>query len=204
MNKTILFSTKIKEFFRRTFNKRQLITKSIILVSTLVIVLIMSLSFYFWLRDKKLGTEISKNNFWYIKIVHNDGLGFGGLKNNLPAIYTVQSIMFILLFLIFIFSCHNILTSIFISFAMFGGLFNMLQRVNDHGWVLDYFQFGFWEDFPTFNWPDIFVVISIFSSSIVTIIICIKQFFIEKKISQSSSPVTPSNNVDKPKTIIDY
>jgi lipoprotein signal peptidase len=85
------------------------------------------------LRNEKELTEISKNGFWYIKIVHNYGIGFGGLKNNLLAINAIQSFMFILLFFIFMSIYQSTLTSIFISLAMFGGLFNLLQRAIDHG-----------------------------------------------------------------------
>lgn len=204
MNKTLLLPPKIRDFFKKNFSKKQILIKTIILISTLAIVLIMSLSFYFWLRDEKVGTEKFKNGFWYIKIVHNDGIGFGGFKNNLIAINLIQSMMFIFLFLIFAFTYQNILTTTFISLAMFGGLFNILQRANDHGWVLDYFQFGFWESFPTFNWPDIFVVISIFSSIIITFVTSAMQFINEKKKSKTHTPDTSSIDIDKQKTIIDY
>ena len=199
MNKTLLLPPKIRDFFKKNFSKKQILIKSIILISTLAIVLIMSLSFYFWLRDEKV-----KNGFWYIKIVHNDGIGFGGFKNNLVAINLIQSMMFIFLFLIFVFTYQNILATTFISLAMFGGIFNILQRANDHGWVLDYFQFGFWESFPTFNWPDIFVVISIFSSIIITFVTSGMQFINEKKKSKTHTPDTSSIDIDKQKTIIDY
>lgn len=204
MNKSILLPKKIKDFFKKNFSKSQLITKSIILISSFAVVLIMSLGFYFWLRNENEFTEISKNGFWYIKIVHNYGIGFGGLKNNLLAINVIQSFMFILLFFIFMSMYQSTLTSIFISLAMFGGLFNLLQRAIDHGWVLDYFQFGFWESFPTFNWPDIFVVISIFSSAIVTIVVYITEYLNEKKISKISTSSSSSIDTDKPKTIVDY
>ena len=204
MNKTLLLPPKIRDFFKKNFSKKQILIKSIILISTLAIVLIMSLSFYFWLRDEKVGTEKFKNGFWYIKIVHNDGIGFGGFKNNLVAINLIQSMMFIFLFLIFVFTYQNILATTFISLAMFGGIFNILQRANDHGWVLDYFQFGFWESFPTFNWPDIFVVISIFSSIIITFVTSGMQFINEKKKSKTHTPDTSSIDIDKQKTIIDY
>ncbi|XQP55095.1 MAG: signal peptidase II [Mycoplasmoidaceae bacterium] len=156
-------TSKVKQYFKDCFNKKLLIQKAIIAGAALVLVLILSLSFYLWLKDKQEGSVIGYNGFWYIKIVLNYGIGFGGLKNNYTAIYIIQSLMFVLLLAVFLLLTHDKITSSFIALAIFGGLFNLIQRGASGGnFVLDYFQFGFWENFPTFNWPDTFVVIGIF------------------------------------------
>ncbi|MBQ0045634.1 MAG: signal peptidase II [Mycoplasma sp.] len=175
-------TSKIQQYFKSCFNKKLLIQKGIIAAAALVLVLIMSLSFYFWLHNVSEGTEIGLNKFWYIHIVWNDGIGFGGLMGNYPAIYALQSVMFILLLAIFLLVTHDKITSSFVALAMFGGLFNLIQRgASGTNCVLDYFQFGFWQDFPVFNWPDMFVVVGIFGFVISYITLVIIQSVRENK-----------------------
>ncbi|MCQ3915455.1 MAG: hypothetical protein MJ195_01620 [Mycoplasmoidaceae bacterium] len=66
------------------------------------------------------------------------------MSGNPAAIYVIQSIMFILLLAIFILLTHDRITSSFVALAMFGGLFNLIQRgASGTNCVLDYFHFGF-------------------------------------------------------------
>lgn len=156
-------TSKVKQYFKQCFDKKLLIQKGIIAGIALAIVLIFSLSFYFWLKDKS--GDIGYNSFWYISIVWNDGVGFSALRGNIAAIYSIQSIMFILLVAIYLLVSHDKITTSFVALAMFGGLFNLIQRgcapAEHANCVLDYFKFGFM-DFAIFNWPDTFVVIGIF------------------------------------------
>lgn len=156
-------TSKVKQYFKECFSKKMLIEKGIIAGAALVLVLIFSLSFYFWLKNEQPGVPIGKNGFWYLEVVWNNGVGWNALENNPAAIYAIQSIMFIVLLAIYLLLCQDRITSSFVALAMFGGLFNLFQRVGSGtNAVLDYFRFGFWETFPTFNWPDMFVVIGIF------------------------------------------
>lgn len=157
-------TSEVKQYFKNCFDKKLLIQKAIIAGAALVLVLILSLSFYLWLKDKPEETIVGKHNrFWYLFISRNQGIGWSALKGNYPAIYAIQSIMFVLLLGIFLLLTHDKIASSFVALAMFGGLFNLIQRgASGDNFVLDYFHFGFWEDFPTFNWPDTFVVIGIF------------------------------------------
>lgn len=192
-------TSKVKEFFKGCFNKKTLIEKGIIAAAALVLVLIFSLSFYFWLRNKPEDVVGSRNNFWYIEIVHNYGLGFGGLRGNAPAIYALQSIMFILLLAIYLLLSESRITSSFIALAMFGGLFNLFQRAGSGGdYVLDYFKFGFWESFPVFNWPDMFVVIGIFGFVISYVVLTIMEAVAESKAKAKGGQKKEEVKDDKP------
>lgn len=154
-------------YLHKCFNTKTLITKGIILACAAALVLSLSLSFYFWLKDKT-GEVLIKNPFCYISVVWNPGIGFGGLDGNTSAIYAVQSLVFIVLLALFVFLTNSKVVGSFLSLAMFGGLFNLVQRaatpvsITGEGVpsVLDYLKFGFM-DFPTFNWPDSFVVIGV-------------------------------------------
>lgn len=174
-------TTTVKEYFKSCFEKKLLIKKGIIAAIALALVLIFSLSFFCWLKDKPEGFDGNDNGFWNICVKHNSGIGWSALSGNFPAIYTIQTLMFILLLAVFIFLTHDKITSSFIACAMFGGLFNLLQRAaSADNTVLDYFQFGFWKDFPIFNWPDMFVVIGIFGFVISFITLTIIQWRREK------------------------
>ncbi len=156
-------------YLAKCFNKKTLVEKAIILACALVIVVSLSLSFYLWLRSKEQGTVIGQNSFWYIEIQWNDGIGWSKLAGNTAAIYAIQSLVFIALTCVFVFVTNNRISASFIALAMFGGLFNLIQRAatplsvfgGTNPSVLDYFKFGFF-DFPIFNWPDTFVVIGVF------------------------------------------
>ncbi|MCQ3908751.1 MAG: hypothetical protein MJ200_04400 [Mycoplasmoidaceae bacterium] len=52
--------------------------------------------------------------------------------------------MFVLLLGIFLLLTHDKIASSFVALAMFGGLFNLIQRgASGDNFVLDYFHFGF-------------------------------------------------------------
>ncbi len=172
-------TTQKPSYWQRMFNKKMLIQKAIIAAIALAIVLALSLSFYFWLHTKPEGMEIGKNGFWYISIVWNNGFGFNGLAGKTGTIYAIQSVMFVVLLAIYLFLCQDKVTASFVALAMFGGLFNLIQRAAESGanvgCVLDYFAFGFWPSFAIFNWPDMFVVIGIFGFVISYIVVTILQ-----------------------------
>lgn len=156
-------TTTFNDYIKKCFSKKLLIQKGIIAGCALILVLAFSLSFFFWLNGKDDGVVGQENGFWYIWIERNPGIGWSAMSGKYGTICAIQSIMFVLLLALLIFLTHDKITSSFVSMAMFGGLFNLLQRAtaSDHC-VLDYFRFGFWNNFPIFNWPDMFVVIGIF------------------------------------------
>ena len=177
-------TSKIKQYFKKCFDKKLLLQKGIIALCALVLVLVMSLSFYFWLKD---GIEAKPNSFWYINVIWNKGMGFSMLEGNFAAIYALQSVMFVLLLAIYLLVTHDKISASFIALAMFGGLFNLIQRacapIEHANCVLDYFCFGFM-DFAIFNWPDMFVVIGIFGFVISYITITIIDIVKEDKASK--------------------
>ncbi len=175
-----------KDYFKKCFEPKQLIQKGIIAGAALIIVLSLSLSFYMWLKDVVPGTDIGVNGFWYLHIIWNDGIGWNVFSGNPAAIYVVQTFMFLLLLAVFLLLCHDRVTASFVALAMFGGLFNLIQRgASGTNMVLDYFQFGFWPTFPVFNWPDTCVVIGVFGFVIsfitVTIIQAVRESQNEKR-----------------------
>jgi len=168
-------NSKAKQYFKDCFKKELMIRKGIIAAAACVLVLIFSLSFYFWLKDKS-GTPFGTNGFWYIKITWNKGIAFGGLQNNLAGILAIQTLVFLLLVAIYLFLAKDIVSTCFIACAVFGGLFNLIQRcATPNLGVLDYFRFGFWPNFAIFNWPDMFVVIGVFGFVISYIVYLVKQ-----------------------------
>lgn len=171
-------TTKVKEFFVKRFNKKLLIMKAIIAFFALIVVLALSLSFYFWLKDKPADQPYGPiNGFWYIYVTWNNGIGWSALENNYAAIYGIQSVVCILLITVFLLVTHDKITCSFVALAIFGGFFNLIQRAaSSNNAVLDYFRFGFWPSFPIFNWPDMFVVIGIFGFVISFIIVTIIQY----------------------------
>lgn len=161
-------------YLDKCFNKKTLIQKAIIASIAIVIVVALSLSFYLWLKDKE-NIPFGKNGFIYIEISWNSGMGWSALDDNPAAVYSIQSVMFILMLALYLFLCNDRITASFIALAMFGGLFNLIQRACNDCYVLDYFHFGFWEGFPIFNWPDTCVVIGIFGFVISFVTITIIQ-----------------------------
>lgn len=170
-------TSKVKQYFKNCFSKELLIQKAIIAGAALLIVFASSFSFYIWLKDKPEQTIVGTHNgFIYLYICRNSGIGWSALSGKYGAIYAIQSIMFVFLLAIFLLLTHTKITSSFVALAIFGGLFNLFQRATSGGnFVLDYFHFGFWESFPTFNWPDTFVVIGVFGFVISYIVLSIKE-----------------------------
>lgn len=193
------------QYLAKCFNKKTLIQKAIIASAALVLVLALSLSFYFWLKDVPEGTVIGENDFWFIRVEWNDKLGLG-IDISTSGIFALQSVMFIVLLAIFLFLTNDKISSSFIALAMFGGLFNLLQRAADTHEiksVLDYFVFGPWIKFPfTFNWPDMFVVIGIFGFVIsyitITIIEVVKESRREKTAARKKAMEEASKQQDLP------
>ena len=194
-------TSSVKSYFKRCFEKKLLIEKAIIAAIALIVVLAFSLSFYCWLKNKS-GIVGDENKFWYITIVHNHGVGFGNLDGKTGAVYAIQSVMFIVLLAIFLFVTNDRITASFVALAMFGGIFNLIQRAATPAdslgkYVLDYFQFGFWKSFPVFNWPDMFVVIGIFGFVISYIALLVIQYTREKNI-EDSKPSSSTEEVKQP------
>lgn len=196
-------TTKAKDYIKECFSKKMLIQKGIIAFCALVLVLTLSLSFYFWLKDAS--GEIGTNPFWYISIVWNDGIGFSQLTGDTTAIYVIQSLMFVLLLAIYLFLANDKITASFVALAMFGGLFNLFQRAAETGahagCVLDYFKFGFWPTFAVFNWPDMFVVVGIFGfviSYITLVIIEAVNESKQKKLEKAKQEQAKAND-EQPK-----
>jgi len=204
---------KIKnKYLQKCFNKKTLITKAIVFAIALVVVLIPSLVMYYWCLNQTSDMPWGHKSFIYIKIVHNDGIGFSALSGNVAAIYTIQTLILLVLISVYLFVANDKITMAFVALAICGGAFNLFQRMVPYTFlgatyrncVLDYIQFGFWESFATFNFPDSFVVIGSigFAISYITlsIIRAVKEDREEKKakVSTPTTPTTTDTSVSKP------
>lgn len=155
-------SKSFKEYWSNfVWKKEHLLNKFVMFSSAIVIVLPLSFFFFFFLKNQQEGCVYGENKFIYIKIVWNNSGSFGSFKNNLVAIYLIQSLITITIFIVTIF-VHKKTFLLFLYIVFLGGLFNLIQRPFTNNAVLDYFCFGFWPNFPVFNMPDTMVVIGTF------------------------------------------
>lgn len=138
------------------WNKKSILDKLYMFSIANLIVIPLSLIFFFWLKDQ-YGCPYGENGFIYIDITWNAGISFSNLKDNLVAIYIIQSFASIAVFTIAFFAQKKSFL-LFIYIIFLGGMFNLLQRPFSDGKVLDYFHFGFWKNFAIFNVPDMMVV----------------------------------------------
>jgi len=204
--------TKIKTpFLQKCFNKKTLITKAIVFAIALVIVLIPSLTMYLWCLKQTSQTPWGIRAFIYINIIDNPGIGFGGLSGNVAGIYALQTFIILILIAVYLFLCNDKITMSFAALAICGGAFNLFQRMAPwtflgktyYNCVLDYIKFGNWfagGNFPTFNFPDSFVVVGsigfAISFIVVTIVKSVRESKAEKEIK--TPDVTLTKPEDKP------
>lgn len=96
-------------------------------------------------------------NFYYI---HNTGGAWGIFSGYTGLLILITSVIMIacIVWLVTRARKNKLLfwaTCLIIS----GGLGNMIDRIFRNGKVIDFLQFGFWEDFPVFNIADCAIVI---------------------------------------------
>ncbi|MDE7088304.1 MAG: signal peptidase II [Malacoplasma sp.] len=168
-------------------NKKHLLIKiSIFLLVGFLIFLISFLT-----RDAMLNATqtswILIPNFLDIKIIENTGISFGSLSQTSPGVvYFVQSLPIIIGFIAFIFSSHYFL-DVGISMLFFAGMSNIIDRslpdvyinkimATENDAVVDYFQFSFIKDSAIFNFPDVFITISVGLICLHIIIAWVKEY----------------------------
>ena len=179
---------KIKEFFVRNFNKKNTITRLTFFAIAAVVVIICSLPMHAWAMNAEK-THYG-DGLIQIDIALNDGVSFSILSGNVAAIYSLQSLMILIIscFLLFCKKWYYVLT---LSTAETGAAFNFIDRIvpkspvslhlpdASHNCVLDYFHFSFGK--TSFNFPDIFILIGLITSVLVVIILTIIEIVNESK-----------------------
>lgn len=138
------------------WNKKSILDKLYMFSIANLVVVPLSLIFFFWLKDQQ-GCPYGKNDFIYLDIVWNTSGAFGAFSNNFVAILVIQSLCSVGVFTVTIFVRER--SYLFLLYiVLLGGLFNLIQRACINNAVLDYFHFGFWKEFAVFNMPDVMVV----------------------------------------------
>lgn len=179
---------KIKEFFVRNFNKKNTITRLTFFAIAAVVVIICSWPMHAWAMTAEK-THYG-DGLIQIDIALNDGVSFSILSGNVAAIYSLQSLMILIIscFLLFCKKWYYVLT---LGTAETGAAFNFIDRIvpkspvslhlpdASHNCVLDYFHFSFGK--TSFNFPDIFILIGLITSVLVVIISTIIEIVNESK-----------------------
>lgn len=178
---------KIVSYFIECNSRKNLLNKLIILV----IIIFLEMLIVFLLRNRFLpylvpGSEfkiIENSGFINIVVFSNSGIGFSTLSDHTAAVYAIQSIVMILVFIWFLFS-KNIDFLITLAMIFSGALANILDRATSgNDTVLDYFQF--WFGGAIFNFADSTIVcgfIALFISYLVRIIL---QIISDRKIKEN-------------------
>ena len=179
---------KIKQFFVRNFNKKNTITRLTFFAIAAVVVIICSWPMHAWAMTAEK-THYG-DGLIQIDIALNDGVSFSILSGNVAAIYSLQSLMILIIscFLLFCKKWYYVLT---LGTAETGAAFNFIDRIvpkspvsmylpdASHNCVLDYFHFSFGK--TSFNFPDIFILIGLITSVLVVIILTIIEIVNESK-----------------------
>lgn len=114
-------------------------------------------------------------NFINFQYTQNTGAGFGMFKGNTTALTAITLIVVIALMIFLILKLkENMWLRVSLIFIIGGGIGNIVDRVN-LGYVRDFIQFAFWEDFAIFNVADSFVTVGAFMLIIVLIVMLVQE-----------------------------
>lgn len=93
-------------------------------------------------------------------LVHNGGGAWGMLSGHTWLLLAVTSvIMVVCVFMLVKLGKDNKLIQWAVCLVLGGGIGNMIDRIFRGGYVIDFFRFSFWRDFPVFNIADISIVV---------------------------------------------
>lgn len=133
---------------------------------------------YFWAY---LETQPGLEHADYVKglfnlsYVMNTGGGFGIFEGNTVALTVLTFIILVALGIYLVFSIkESEWLRISLVFIFAGGIGNNVDRI-EFGYVRDFIQFAFWEDFPVFNIADSFITIGVFILIVVLILMLVKE-----------------------------
>lgn len=108
-------------------------------------------------------------------MVENRGAGFGIFQGKTIAL-TVLTIILVVAMSVYLFFAIKETEWLRISlvFIIGGGVGNIVDRLA-LGYVRDFLQFAFWEQFPVFNVADSFVTVGAFMLVVVLIVMLVKE-----------------------------
>lgn len=129
----------------------------------------------------------------------NSGGGWGILADKTVALTVVTFIVLAIIGIYLIFSLkESEWLRIALVFVFGGGIGNNVDRVA-FGYVRDFIQFAFWEDFPIFNIADSFITIGMFMLIVVLIVMLVdegKKSQKEFEKEQANAPQTQDEEID--------
>lgn len=149
-------------------------------LATVAVILIADLltKKYFWAYLETmpgLTHEDYVKGLFNLSYVMNTGGGFGIFQDNTVALTVLTFIILVGLGIYLIFSLkESEWLRISLVFIFAGGIGNNVDRIK-FGYVRDFIQFAFWEDFPVFNIADSFITIGVFILIVVLIIMLVKE-----------------------------
>lgn len=96
-------------------------------------------------------------NFYYI---HNNGGAWGILSGHTGLLIVITVIIMVACIAwLVVYARKNKVLFWSVCLIMSGGIGNMIDRIFRSGNVVDFLQFGFWQDFPIFNIADCGIVV---------------------------------------------
>lgn len=110
-----------------------------------------------------------------LSYVRNTGGGFGIFQDSTVALTVLTFIILVVLGIYLIFSLkESEWLRISLVFIFAGGIGNNVDRIK-FGYVRDFIQFAFWEDFPVFNIADSFITVGVFMLIVVLIVMLVQE-----------------------------
>lgn len=125
----------------------------------------------------------------------NTGAGFGILQGNTTALTVVTAIVIVIVSIFLLLAQkESEWLRISLVFIVGGGIGNLIDRISP-GYVRDFIQFAFWEDFAIFNVADMFVTVGTGMLIVVLIVMLIQEGkknrkqFEEEQASKEEEPM---------------
>lgn len=130
---------------------------------------------YVWSFLDQNGVQENVIGLFNIVKVKNEGAGFGIFQGKTVGLTVITFIVIVAICIYLFFALkESEWLRISLVFVIAGGIGNIVDRIA-FGYVRDFIQFSFWENFPVFNIADSFVTVGAFMLVIVLIIMLVQE-----------------------------
>lgn len=154
---------------------------------------------YVWSFLDQNGMQENVIGLFNLVKVKNEGAGFGIFQGKTVGLTVITFIVVIAICIYLFFALkESEWLRISLVFVTAGGIGNIVDRIA-FGYVRDFLQFSFWENFPVFNIADSFVTVGAFMLVIVLIIMLVQ----EGKKNQKEFEEEQKNKVENEQEQID-
>lgn len=154
---------------------------------------------YVWSFLDQNGMQENVIGLFNLVKVKNEGAGFGIFQGKTVGLTVITFIVVIAICVYLFFALkESEWLRISLVFVTAGGIGNIVDRIA-FGYVRDFLQFSFWENFPVFNIADSFVTVGAFMLVIVLIIMLVQ----EGKKNQKEFEEEQKNKVENEQEQID-